>query len=88
MYPIVAPTPIQYQYGSMKTPRDFKTIIPNDSVELGGTYNTDISIYISANVFKINSPNLLTFMLTWLQLFPRNSLTAIAFWPYIIGETQ
>lgn len=38
MYPTVAPNPIQYQRASGKIPRDFKTITPNDSLELPGTY--------------------------------------------------
>lgn len=50
IYPINAPTPIQYQYGSVNTPRDFKTKIPNGSVELEGTYDTNISTYLLANV--------------------------------------
>ena len=36
VYPIKAPTPIQYQRASGKTPRDFNKVTPNDSVELGG----------------------------------------------------
>ena len=34
IYPIVAPTPIQYQRASGKIPRDFISFIPNGSVEL------------------------------------------------------
>jgi hypothetical protein len=34
-----APTPIQYQYASGKSPRDFKICTPNGSVELSGTCN-------------------------------------------------
>jgi len=43
MYPMEAPTPIQYQYASGKIPRDFNTFTPNGSVELGGTFNAKYS---------------------------------------------
>ena len=41
-YPIKAPTPIQYQRASGKIPRDFKIKTPIGSVELGGTYRTNV----------------------------------------------
>lgn len=40
IYPIVAPTPIQYQLACGKIPRDFKTETPRNSVELGANCNT------------------------------------------------
>jgi hypothetical protein len=53
IYPIKAPTPIQYQFACGKTPRDFKTKTPNTSEELGDTYNKNISTYliIDQNLF-------------------------------------
>jgi len=39
VYPIKAPTHIQYQYVSVKKLRDFKTSTPSDSVELGRTFH-------------------------------------------------
>ena len=39
IYPINAPTPIQYQYACVKNPRDFKTSTPSDSVEFGRTFS-------------------------------------------------
>jgi hypothetical protein len=54
IYPIKAPTPIQYQSACGKTPRDFKTKTPNGSEELGGTYNINISTYsiMDQNLFS------------------------------------
>jgi len=40
-----AATANQYQYASVKNPRDFRTSIPNGSVEFGRTF--DIKILLS-----------------------------------------
>jgi hypothetical protein len=47
VYPIRAPTPIQYQYDSVKYPRDFKTSTPIGSVEFGRTFHKKIYIKTS-----------------------------------------
>jgi len=85
-----APTPIQYQYASGKIPRDFNTVTPNGSVELGGTFNAKILTYCHQNLIDIFLPVTYDFiaLLTCNQLFPRNSFTAIAFCAYIMGENQ
>lgn len=100
MYPMEAPTPIQYQYASGKIPRDFKTFTPNGSVELGGTcamqkyshiviendqHSSLVTHFYSRTCFVHENVILL---LTCDQLFPRNSFTARAFCPYIMGENQ
>lgn len=40
-----AATANQYEYASVKNPRDFRTSIPNGSVEFGRTF--DIKVFLS-----------------------------------------
>lgn len=87
VYPNKAPTPIQYQYPSVNIPRDFRIASPSDVVEFGRTYRKKRNlINYNFECFKIYFP--ISNKLTWCQLFPRNSFTAIAFCPYISGEIQ
>jgi hypothetical protein len=35
IYPTSAPKPIQYHFASKNSPRDFRTVVPSDSVDPG-----------------------------------------------------
>ena len=93
VYPIKAPTPIQYQYVSLKNPRDFKTSTPIDSVELGRTFHKITYIKTSSDYLYdkeviAKSTCKIVKKLTCFHLFPRNSLFTMAFCAYIIGDIQ
>jgi len=58
MYPMEAPTPIQYQYASGKIPRDFKICTPNGSVESGGICNEKVFAYYSTQIETLHKSHL------------------------------
>lgn len=93
--PSNADTPSEYQYDPVKSPRDLRTCTRSDSVEFAGTYSIKILYQLAKFIgFEIYHNTFFVDLdmrgcnFTWLQLFPRNSFTAIAFWAYIRGENQ